>query len=39
MNQLSYDVSNKKFQELGFKFKGNLDGSIKKTLKNLLNNV
>ena len=39
MNQLSYDVSNKKFQELGFKFNGNLDRSIKKTLENLLNSI
>lgn len=39
MNQLSYDVSNKKFKELGFKFKGNIDNSIKETLVNLLNKV
>lgn len=28
MNQLSYDVSNKKFKKLGFNFKGNLNYSI-----------
>jgi nucleoside-diphosphate-sugar epimerase len=33
MNQLSYEVSNNKFKELGFEFSGNLKKEIKKTLK------
>ena len=37
MNQLSYNVSNKKFCSLGFKFKSNLDKDIKITLKKLRN--
>ncbi|RDX35486.1 SDR family NAD-dependent epimerase/dehydratase [Arcobacter sp. HD9-500m-PIT-SAG03] len=32
MNQLSYDVSNKKFQNLGFKFTGDMKNSIKETI-------
>ena len=32
MNQLSYEASNKKISELGFKSKGNLSLQIKKTL-------
>ncbi len=38
MNQLSYEVLNKKIIEKGFKFKGNLKNSIKKTL-NLLDGL
>jgi nucleoside-diphosphate-sugar epimerase len=32
MNQLSYHVSNKRFNNLGFEFKGDLHKSIKETL-------
>ncbi len=35
MNQLSYEVSNKKFQSTRFKFLSKLDSDIKLTLKNL----
>ncbi len=32
MNQLSYDVKNSKFKAKGFKYKGNINQSIKKTI-------
>lgn len=35
MNQLSYDVSNKKFVDIGFKYTTNLDNEIFETLQNL----
>jgi nucleoside-diphosphate-sugar epimerase len=37
MNQLSYDVANDKFKNLGFTFKGNHTTSIKKTIQVLKN--
>lgn len=33
MNQLSYDVSNKKFKETGFEFKGCIKSGVENTLK------
>ena len=38
MNQLSYEVSSKKFESTGFKFSGSLDSDVKDTLA-LLNRV
>lgn len=38
MNQLSYEVSSKRFCETGFSFKGNISKGIKETIE-LLNNV
>ena len=38
MNQLSYEVSNKKFLKTGFKFGGSIEKSIDKTIK-LIRNV
>ena len=38
MNQLSYEVSSKKFESTGFKFTGSLDSDVKDTLA-LLNRV
>lgn len=35
MNQLSYEVSNKKFKNTGFQFKGSINDGIKNTLKKL----
>ncbi len=32
MNQLSYHVSNSRFEDLGFEFKGNLEQGIGKTI-------
>ncbi len=32
MNQLSYHVSNKRFSDLGFEFKGNLEQGIGRTI-------
>ena len=37
MNQLSYHVSNKRFVLQGFKYKGNLDKQILKTIKLIQN--
>ncbi|MBF0450422.1 MAG: SDR family oxidoreductase [Candidatus Magnetomorum sp.] len=37
MNQLSYEVSNTKFQNTGFRFSGNVEKSIKETVTLLLN--
>lgn len=36
MNQLSYEVSNAKFIETGFKFKGNMESDIKDTMELLM---
>lgn len=36
MNQLSYEVLNEKFKNKGFKFKGNLEKSITKTINTLM---
>lgn len=33
MNQLSYEVSSRKFQDKGFKFQGSVEGSIKETIE------
>ncbi|HCV26012.1 MAG TPA: SDR family oxidoreductase [Vicinamibacterales bacterium] len=33
MNQLSYEVSNRRFMELGFEFKGDLDCGIRETVQ------
>lgn len=33
MNQLSYHVSSKKFENLGFKFNGNLNSQVRKTIQ------
>ncbi len=33
MNQLSYTVSNTKFQHLGFNFEGNLEGGVAQTIR------
>ena len=38
MNQLSYEVSNKRFKSTGFKFNGSIEKSIIKTL-NLIKNA
>ena len=38
MNQLSYDVSNKKFKDTGFAYKSSLENSIKDTI-NILRNA
>ncbi len=38
LNQTSYNVSNKKFKNLGFVFKGNIQKQIYNTLK-LLRNI
>ena len=41
MNQLSYDVSNKKFLKLGFKYNNKIDNDINETinaLKGIKNN-
>ncbi|MDG2007829.1 MAG: SDR family oxidoreductase [Alphaproteobacteria bacterium] len=38
MNQLSYEVSSKKFTSKGFKFKGSLKREVKKTMK-MLNKI
>ena len=35
MNQLSYEVSNKRFMKTGFRFKSNIDKHIKNTIHNL----
>ena len=37
MNQLSYEVSNKRFKSTGFKFKGSIEKSIHKTIDLLRN--
>ncbi|MBF0450100.1 MAG: SDR family oxidoreductase [Candidatus Magnetomorum sp.] len=37
MNQLSYEVSNERFKNTGFKFRGNVEKSIQETIKVLLN--
>lgn len=37
MNQLSYDVSNRRFKELGFEFNGNMRKTIEETIKLLIN--
>ncbi|KPA10145.1 nucleoside-diphosphate-sugar epimerase [Candidatus Magnetomorum sp. HK-1] len=37
MNQLSYEVSNAKFKDTGFRFRGSVEKSIKETVKLLLN--
>ena len=37
MNQLSYNVSNNKFRNLGFQFKSNIEKEIKFTLNKLIN--
>jgi len=37
MNQLSYDVSNKKFERAGFSFLGDKNKGIKRTIEILRN--
>lgn len=37
MNQLSYNVSNKKSIEKGFRYAGNLDASIKESIQKIMN--
>lgn len=37
MNQLSYEVSNKKSQELGLMYNGNIEDSVRETLLKLIN--
>ena len=33
MNQLSYEVSSRKFEETGFQFRGNLQKDVSDTMK------
>jgi nucleoside-diphosphate-sugar epimerase len=37
MNQLSYEVSNKRFKDTGFRFRGSLESSIQTVIKTLYN--